>query len=42
MTADSEAAPLLSPLDILRWHIEMDIDEVIEDQPINHYARALA
>ena len=40
MTADSEAAPLLSPLDILRWHIEMDIDEVIEDQPINHYARA--
>ena len=40
MTADREAAPLLSPLDALRWHIEMDIDEVIEDEPINHYALA--
>jgi DNA polymerase len=40
MTADREAAPLLSPFDALRWHIEMDIDDVIEDQPINHYARA--
>ena len=39
MAADNEAAPLLSSLDILRWHIEMDIDEVIDDQPINRYAR---
>ena len=39
MATDSEAAPLLSSLDILRWHIEMDIDEVIDDQPINRYAR---
>ena len=40
MTASREAAPLISPLEALRWHIEMDIDEVIEDEPINHYALA--
>ena len=40
MTEDREAAPPISPLDALRWHIEMGVDELIDDQPIDRYATA--
>ncbi|MEC8172359.1 MAG: uracil-DNA glycosylase [Pseudomonadota bacterium] len=40
MKEDREAAPPISPLDALRWHIEMGVDELIDDQPIDRYAAA--
>tara|TARA_A100001037_G_scaffold300071_1_gene326897 strand:- start:3488 stop:4321 length:834 start_codon:yes stop_codon:yes gene_type:complete len=40
MESDREALPKLSSLDALRWHLEMAIDEVIEDQPIDRFASA--
>jgi len=42
MSEDREAAPQLSPLDALRWHVEMGVDELIDDQPIDRYATAAA
>ena len=29
-----------SPLEELRWHVEMGVDELIDDGPINRYAVA--
>ncbi|MEC7656096.1 MAG: uracil-DNA glycosylase [Pseudomonadota bacterium] len=40
MKEDREAAPPISPLDALRWHIEMGVEELIDDQPIDRYAAA--
>ena len=40
MTEDRKPAPPISPLDALRWHIEMGVDELIDDQPIDRYAMA--
>lgn len=40
MKEDREAALPISPLDALRWHIEMGVDELIDDQPIDRYAAA--
>ena len=40
MKEDREAAPPISPIDALRWHIEMGVDELIDDQPIDRYAAA--
>ena len=40
MKEDREAAPPISPIDALRWHIEMGVDELIDDQPIDRYATA--
>ena len=40
MKEDREAAPPISPHDALRWHIEMGVDELIDDQPIDRYAAA--
>ena len=40
MKEDREAAPPISPFDALRWHIEMGVDELIDDQPIDRYAAA--
>ncbi len=40
MTEDRKAAPPISPLDALRWHIEMGVDELIDDQPFDRYAMA--
>ena len=40
MKEDREAAPPISLLDALRWHIEMGVDELIDDQPIDRYAAA--
>lgn len=40
MNEDREAVPTISPLDALRWHIEMGVDELIDDQPIDRYAAA--
>lgn len=40
MKEDREAAPPISPLDALRWHIEMGVDDLIDDQPIDRYAAA--
>jgi len=38
MTEQQSVRPEISPLDALRWHVEMGIDEVIEDQPVDRYA----
>ncbi len=40
MKEDREAALPISPHDALRWHIEMGVDELIDDQPIDRYAAA--
>ena len=40
MKEDREAAPPISPHDALRWHIEMGVDELIDDQPVDRYAAA--
>ena len=40
MKEDRDAALPISPHDALRWHIEMGVDELIDDQPIDRYAAA--
>lgn len=38
--AESLADGVLSPLDALRWQIEMGIDEAVEELPVDRYASA--
>jgi DNA polymerase len=40
MTQDQQAALAMSPLDALRWHLEMGIDEVVDEIPVDRYAAA--
>jgi DNA polymerase len=38
MTQDQQTAQTMSPLDALRWHMEMGIDEVVDERPVDRYA----
>ncbi|MGB0553930.1 MAG: uracil-DNA glycosylase [Alphaproteobacteria bacterium] len=38
MTQDQQTAQTMSPLDALRWHVEMGIDEVVDEMPVDRYA----
>ncbi len=40
MTQDQQTAETMSPLDALRWHVEMGIDEVVDDMPVDRYLAA--
>ncbi len=40
MTAKRESETSASPLEALRWHVEMRIDELIDEGPIDRYAEA--
>ena len=40
MTQDQQTAQTMSPLDALRWHVEMGIDEVVDEMPVDRYATA--
>jgi uracil-DNA glycosylase len=40
MTQDQQTAQAMSPLDALHWHVEMGIDEVVDDLPVDRYAAA--
>lgn len=40
MTAENRSETSVSPLDALRWHIEMEVDELIDDLPVDRYAAA--
>jgi uracil-DNA glycosylase family 4 len=40
MIQDQKTTQEMSPLDALRWHLEMGIDEVAEDMPVDQYAAA--
>ncbi len=40
MTAERGSETPVSPLEALRWHVEMGVDELIDDGPIDRYAAA--
>jgi uracil-DNA glycosylase family 4 len=40
MTQDQQTTQAMSPLDALRWHVEMGIDEVVDEMPVDRYAAA--
>ena len=40
MTQDQQTAQTISPLDALRWHVEMGLDEVVDEMPVDRYATA--
>ncbi len=40
MTQDQQTAQTMSPLDALRWHVEMGLDEVVDEMPVDRYATA--
>ena len=40
MTQDQQTAQTMSPLDALRWHLEMGLDEVVDELPVDRYATA--
>jgi len=39
MTQDQQTAKTMSPLDALRWHVEMGIDEIVDEIPVDRYAK---
>lgn len=40
MTQDQQTAQTMSPLEALRWHLEMGLDEVVDELPVDRYATA--
>ena len=40
MTAEKGRETSVPPLEALRWHVEMGIDELIDDGPIDRYTVA--
>jgi DNA polymerase len=40
MTQDQQTAQTMSQLDALRWHLEMGLDEVVDELPVDRYATA--
>jgi DNA polymerase len=40
MTQDQQTAQTMSPLDALRWHVEMGLDEVVDEMPVDRYVTA--
>ena len=40
MTQDQQTAQTMSPLDALRWHVEMGLDEVVDEMPVDRFATA--
>lgn len=38
MTEDPQTIQTMSPIEALRWHVEMGIDEMIDEHPVDRYA----